>query len=105
MALVMGGIRRPRCNADIFDDGQWLARADMLWDDERVIAEYDGAVHISEARRRSDAARRNLLQEAGWIVIVFTARDLKHPEAMCAMVRSALLGRSWSPALTRTRTI
>ena len=105
MALVTGGIRRPRCNADIFDDGQWLARADMLWDDERVIAEYDGAVHISEWQRRIDAARRDLLQEAGWIVIVFTARDLKHPEAMCAMVRSALLGRSWSPALTRTRTI
>ena len=90
MALVTGGIRRPRCNANVIDDGQWLARADMLWDEERVIAEYDGAVHISEAQRRSDAARRNLLQEAGWMVIVFTARDLKHPEAMCAMVRSAL---------------
>lgn len=103
VALVLGGIRGPRCNADIFDDGQWLARADMLWDAERVIAEYDGAVHISEKQRRSDAARRNLLQEAGWIVIVFTARDLKHPEAMCATVRSALLGRGWSLALTRAR--
>ena len=76
--LVTGGVRRPICNADVFDRGRWLARADMVWEAERVIVEYDGAVHVTEERRRSDAARRNLLQEAGWYVIVLTARDLKH---------------------------
>jgi hypothetical protein len=88
--LVTSGIRAPRCNVDVVDCGGWLARVDLLWDRERVVVEYDGIVHLPEEQRRKDAARRNLLRDAGWQVIVFTARDLKHPEAMCALVRSAL---------------
>jgi very-short-patch-repair endonuclease len=65
----------------------------MLWEEEMVVVEYDGIVHLTEERRRSDAVRRNLLQDAGYLVIVFTARDLKHPEAMCATVMSALRRR------------
>lgn len=92
-ALVTGGVPRPRCNADVFRRGGWLARVDMLWEEEMVVVEYDGIVHLAEERRRSDAVRRNLLQDAGYLVIVFTARDLKHPEAMCATVMSALRRR------------
>ena len=93
-ALVTGGVPRPRCNVDITDRGGWLARADMAWLEERVIVEYDGAAHISEKQRRHDAARRNLLQEAGWLVIVFTADDLRKPWAMCALVSAALRQRT-----------
>ena len=92
--LLAGGVPRPRCNANVLDVfGGWIARGDLVWDREHVIVEYDGEVHLDETRRRSDAARRNLLQDSGWLVIVFTARDLKHPEAMCAMVSSALRRR------------
>ena len=94
VALVVGGIRPPRCNVDIVVRGEWLARADIAWVAERVIVEYDGSVHNSEQARRSDAARRNLLQDAGWLVIVFTARDLKQPWAMCALVSAALRERA-----------
>lgn len=91
--LVSGGVPAPRCNADVLWRGGWLARVDLLWEREKVIVEYDGIVHLTEAQRRSDAARRNLLQEAGYLVIVFTARDLKHPEAMCVTVMTALRSR------------
>ncbi|MDO8308345.1 MAG: DUF559 domain-containing protein [Actinomycetota bacterium] len=89
-ALRLGGIPRPECNIDIISDGEWLARADLAWPDFRVIVEYDGAVHLSEGQRRHDARRRNLLQEAGWTVIVFTAADLKDPAEMAALVWSAI---------------
>jgi very-short-patch-repair endonuclease len=69
--------------------GEWLARADLAWPAQRVIVEYDGLVHLDEQRRRSDAQRRNLLQEAGWLVIVFTAADLKRPWTMAPMVLNA----------------
>lgn len=92
--LVRGGIRQPVCNMAIVDDGEWLARADLTWPDERVIVEFDGAVHLSEDSRRADAARRNLLQDHGWLVIVFTARDLRQPQQMVNLVRSALASRS-----------
>jgi hypothetical protein len=91
--LVLGGIAEPLCNVDIIDDGDWLARADMAWLVEKVIVEYDGRVHENEGQRRKDALRRNLLQDRGWLVIVFTAADLRHPERMVALVRSALQSR------------
>jgi hypothetical protein len=88
--LMEGGVVRPTCNYNVVVDGEWLARVDLAWPRQRVAVEYDGIVHLSEAARRNDAARRNLLQDAGWIVIVFTAADLKHPWHMAALVRSAL---------------
>lgn len=88
--LVLGGIPRPVCNHDVLDDGLWLARVDLAWPGQRVIVEYDGIVHLPERQRRRDAVRRNLLQQAGWQVIVFTATDVRQPERMIALVRSAL---------------
>lgn len=80
VALVAGGVPRPRCNVDVFADGAWLARVDLLWEVERVVVEYDGRVHLPEVQRRKDALRRNLLRAAGYEVVVFTAADLPHPE-------------------------
>jgi hypothetical protein len=91
--LVLAGVPRPECNVDIVVDGEWLARADVAWRSARLIAEYDGAVHWSEEQRRSDAARRNLLQAAGWQVIVLTANDLRRPWLMVNLVRNALQQR------------
>ena len=71
--LVLAGLPRPICNPDIHDRGEWLARADLAWPDQMVIVGYDGRVHISEEARRFDARRRNLLQDAGWLVVVVTS--------------------------------
>ncbi len=86
----MRGLPKPECNVDVLDDGGWLARPDMVWRRQRVVAEYDGIVHLPEEQRRKDALRRNLLQDAGWVIIVFTAADLKDPDRMANFVRSAL---------------
>ncbi|MCX6433671.1 MAG: hypothetical protein NTX29_13135 [Actinobacteria bacterium] len=71
--LVLGGIPKPVCNMNIISNGEWLARADLAWPLARLFVEYDAVVHLSEAQRRHDAARRNLLQAAGWLVITLTA--------------------------------
>jgi hypothetical protein len=93
VALVTGGLPRPVCNVDIVEDGVWLARADLTYEEHKVIIEYDGRVHEDETQRRRDALRRNLLQQHGWLVIVFTADDLRHPGRMVQIVRSALESR------------
>lgn len=92
--LVASGLPKPQVNLNVSGPTGWLARGDLVWPEARVIVEYDGQVHLSEERRRSDAARRNLLQDAGWLVIVFTARDLRMPWQMCSLVRAALQSRA-----------
>jgi len=89
----LAGLPAPECNYNVVESGGWLARVDMAWTAERVIVEYDGLVHLSEKSRRSDAARVNLLQRAGWYVIVLTARDLEKPWLMCGLVAEALRQR------------
>ena len=92
--LLLRGLPAPICNLNVIVDGEWIARVDMAWPDSRVILEYDGAVHLDEQQRRHDAIRRNLLQDAGWVVIVATARDLWRPDQVATLLRDALrLGR------------
>lgn len=91
--LLLRRIPKPECNVDIVENGEWLARPDLVWRRERVIAEYDGIVHLPERQRQRDALRRNLLQAAGWTMIIFTAADLKTPDRMADLVRSALKHR------------
>jgi very-short-patch-repair endonuclease len=71
----------------------WLARVDLAWLAERVIVAYDGIVHLDNAQRLRDAARRNALQGAGWLVITFTSADLGKPLDVILMVRRALVSR------------
>lgn len=92
--LILAGLPRPECNIEVFDHTGWLARPDLVWKDALVIVEYDGRTHEDESQRRKDALRRNLLQEAGWQVIVFTADDLHRPERMVRIVSGALRSRS-----------
>lgn len=91
--LVLARLPRPACNLDIVGDEGWIARVDLAWPAHRLIVEYDGIVHLPDRQRRYDATRRNLLQRAGWQVIVLTADDLRRPWAMVELVRSALLAR------------
>ena len=91
--LIGGGIDAPLCNHNVVERGRWIARVDMAWVREKVIVEYDGAVHLEEGQRRRDAQRLNQLQAAGWRVIVLTADDLRRPEATIALVKAALAER------------
>jgi hypothetical protein len=95
--LVLNRIPKPLCNLNIFHNGQWLARVDLAWPLARLIVEYDGIIHLDEAQRRHDAARRNRLQAAGWLVITLTAVDLQHPGQMIDSIRAALHARTPRP--------
>lgn len=88
--LKQHGLPDPEVNTEIVVEGEWLARGDLVFRERRVVIEYDGAVHLTEERRRYDAKRRNLLQEHGWLVVVLTADDLAKPYEMSRTVRAAL---------------
>jgi len=89
--LRRAGLPHPEVNGLIADeDGQFLARGDLVFRKVRVIVEYDGEVHAAMAQRAKDAARRALLREHGWIVVEVVGDDMRFPERVLRRVRSAL---------------
>lgn len=93
------GLPEPALNADIVDDsGSWVARADFVWREARLIVEYEGDEHRADRRRwQADIARIQLLEDLGWKVVRITARDLSTPQRLAAMtdrIRRALLARA-----------
>jgi very-short-patch-repair endonuclease len=66
-----------------------LGRADLYYPGPRLILEYDGANHRD--RLVEDNRRQNLLINAGFRLLRFTATDIyQRPEVVVAQVRSAL---------------
>jgi len=60
----------------------------------RIAIEYDGDHHRTSRQWRIDRTRRQLLEDAGWIVLEFTADDvLRRPEATVERVRRAIASR------------
>ena len=85
---------------EVFDaQGGFIGRVDLAIERERIAIEYDGAHHLTRAQQSDDARRRQLLEEAGWMVLTLNADDLAHPAHMLARVRSAIHSRT----PTRTR--
>ena len=92
LLLLAAGIPAPVCGQDLSLDGEWMARPDLSWPAARLAVEYDGDVHRTDRRQwRKDVARKELLEDRGWRVLVLTADDvLRHPERTVARVRAAL---------------
>lgn len=92
------GLPEPSINPDILDDhGQFLARADIAFEEYQVIAEFDGAYHAEMHQRAYDAARRAVLREHGWIVVEIVGEDMRYPSRVVSRVRNALRERGWAP--------
>ena len=96
LLLIDAGLPRPEANANVYNaDGEFLARADLLFRKARVIVEYEGDHHRSDRRQFAhDVRRGSLLAAAGYLVLRFTADDvLRRPQFVIATVRAALESR------------
>jgi hypothetical protein len=93
LLLLDAGLPRPEVNANVYDrNGNFLARADLLFRAARVIVEYDGDHHRTDRQQFAhDVRRLSQLSAAGYIVLRFTASDVfLRPDYVVATVRSAL---------------
>lgn len=93
MALVLGGLPRPRAQVSIHDRwGRFVGRPDLYYEDARLGIEYDGAIHRGSLAE--DDRRQNKLLNEGVRLLRFTASDvLGHPDAVVAQVRAMLRPR------------
>jgi very-short-patch-repair endonuclease len=106
--LLGAGLPHPEVQTDLRDmDGRFVGRADLYYPVARLVVEYDGSNH--RERLVEDNRRQNLLINAGFRILRFTAADvLNEPDIVAARVRSALRFRTAdaagvkSPRSTRT---
>lgn len=73
-------------------DGQFVARVDMAYPDQRLVVEYEGDHHRVERRQwHKDIRRQGALEDLGWRVIRVTASDLADPTDVFTRIRRALV--------------
>lgn len=88
--LLQAGLPRPEVQTELYDaKGRFVGRADIFYPPARLVVEYDGGNH--RERLVEDDRRQNLLVNAGFRILRFTATDVyQRPEVIAALVRSAL---------------
>jgi hypothetical protein len=86
------GVPPPQTQFEVRDvDGCFLARVDFAWPEIRLVVEIDGFEwHSKYAAFTSDRNRQNELELAGWMVLRFTAEQVREaPEQVATVVRRA----------------
>ena len=93
LLLVLAGLPPPAVQVSLRHEwGGVLGRVDLYYPAARLAIEYDGEVH--RGRMVSDDRRQNLLINAGYRVLRFTAVDMRDRGAsVVGQVRAALEGR------------
>lgn len=95
LILLRAGLPEPELNQHVLDaGGQWVATPDLRWPGAKLIVEYDGEQHRTDATRYyNDITRRRLLEDAGWRVLIVTSPDLRDPHRLAEKVAFALRQR------------
>jgi hypothetical protein len=96
--LIQAGLPRPEAQAELYDgSARFLARVDLYYPAARLVLEYDGINH--RERLVEDNRRQNLLINAGYRLLRFTAADIHNrADVVLAQVRAALEHSSDSKA-------
>jgi very-short-patch-repair endonuclease len=88
--LIEARLPRPEVQTSLRDGAaRFVGRADLYYPQANLVLEYDGGNH--RERLVEDDQRQNLLVNAGYQVLRFTAADIyKHADVTVAQVRAAL---------------
>jgi hypothetical protein len=91
--LIQAGLPHPEVQADLRDaEGRFVGRADLYYPSARLVVEFDGANHRD--RLVEDNRRQNLIINAGFRMLRFTAADIhQRQDLVAAQVRRALTTR------------
>ncbi|MEL4319625.1 DUF559 domain-containing protein [Leifsonia sp. YIM 134122] len=105
--LVELGLPEPEVNGIIrATDGRQIAIGDLVFRRYRVLVEYDGEQHRSDARQyHRDVDRLDDVAEEGWRVfrVNKTHRGIRRQRVL-ERVRAALIARGWTPDEPADRT-
>lgn len=87
---VDAGLPPPLCNRPVFDPaGRHIATPDLLEPETGVAVDYDGADHLSRARRYADEQRAELMRDYGLEYLIVQADDHVRVERLVQRMRNA----------------
>lgn len=91
--LIDAGLPRPEVQTNLRDGAaRFVGRVDLYYPDAQLVLEYDGGKHRD--RMVEDNRRQNLLVNAGFRLLRFTAADIHNrADVVVAQVRAALAVR------------
>lgn len=97
LLLVLAGLPEPDVNVEVRGpDGTFVARVDLLFSAWKVVVEYDGRHHETDAQQWArDRRRREALEALGYRVIVVAAVDARLPRDVVRRVHRALVDRGY----------
>lgn len=97
LLFIDAGLPRPLTQYVVrAEDGRYLRRLDMVWEEYKVAAEYDGQQHLADRRQYAkDVWVNRELQRLNWHVIHVIKED--RGQDIVAHARAALLSRGWRP--------
>jgi hypothetical protein len=97
LVILRAGLPEPpERNAAICDAaGSVLGHGDLVWRDERVLAEYEGDQHRTDRRQwRLDLAKYEAYADEGWRVVRVTDDDLVAPARLVRRIARLLTDRA-----------
>lgn len=107
MLIVLAGLPEPTVNHVIrHDNGEPKMRFDLCYAELKLLIEYDGDHHVTDAEQRArDMERREELERLGWRIIVVQKEHFhRNPGQLLRRIQQARLDRGASPSNSRVRT-
>ncbi|MFY0406714.1 DUF559 domain-containing protein [Solicola sp. PLA-1-18] len=97
LVLEAAELPEPLVNVEIRRDGRFVARVDLLFEQWRLVIEYDGRQHLTDVRQwNRDIVRDQALRDAGYEVLHVTHEMLASPRALVLRVHEALRRRGYA---------
>lgn len=93
--ILAAGLPRPVAQFDVKDDRGFIMRLDFAYPELMIAIEIDSIKHhATDTAFEADPIKRNRLRIAGWLLLEFTSRRLRHrPTAVCEEVAEAIRAR------------
>ncbi|WP_157432735.1 hypothetical protein [Aeromicrobium sp. Root472D3] len=97
VCLQAAGLPRPEVNVDVHDDaGSFVACGDLLYRLWRLLIEYEGGQHFTDADQiASDVDRYARVRREGWSYVQVTKKHLRAPKAMVGRVHRELVSAGY----------
>ncbi|WP_433931469.1 endonuclease domain-containing protein [Curtobacterium flaccumfaciens] len=93
LAIVRAGLPEPELQVDVLDEaGRFVGRVDLAYPEYRIVIEYEGDHHRTDAEQWGrDLRRYREMERLGWAVVRWTKSDLTlHRSAAVAHLKTLL---------------